>query len=90
MREKGANITNSTDPISITKNVTLTVIDCCASPPSRLLAHCIAADTSVAVSVVSSNIVTIGSAIHFVTEIFVLFLFFIRTMNKNKKKFKIY
>ena len=37
------NITKSTNPLQITKNITLTVIDCCAPPPLPLAAHCIGA-----------------------------------------------
>jgi len=57
-------ITNSSNPLVLTKNITLTVIDCCILPPLRLAAHCIAA------SVASPNPVTIGSAINLVTEIY--------------------
>jgi hypothetical protein len=60
----GINVTNSTNPLILTKNITLVVVDCCAPPPLRLAAHCVAA------SVVSPNPVTIGSAIHVVTEIY--------------------
>jgi len=62
--KNGVNIPNSTNPLSLTKNITLTVIDCCTPPPIRLAAHCIAA------SVVSPNPITIGSAVHLVTEIY--------------------
>lgn len=39
--KNGVNITNSTNPLQITKTITLTVVDCCAPPPVRLAAHCI-------------------------------------------------
>lgn len=29
----GVNITNSTNPLVLTKNITLTILDCCAPPP---------------------------------------------------------
>lgn len=64
------NITNSTNPLSLTKKITLTVIDCCTFPPIRLAAHCIAAVTVVEASVVSPNLITIGLAVHLVTEIY--------------------
>jgi hypothetical protein len=66
----GINITNSTNPLTLTKNITLTVLDCCAPPPVRLVAHCISAGALIAASVVSPNPVTIGSALHIVTEIY--------------------
>jgi len=64
------NITNSTNPLQITKNITLTVINCCCPPPVRLAAHCIAAGAVITASIVSPNPVTIGSSIHFITEIY--------------------
>lgn len=64
--KNGVNITNSTNPLQITKNITLTVLDCCAPPPLRLTAYCIGARAVIAASVA----VTIGSAIHLVSEIY--------------------
>ena len=68
--KNGVNITNSTNPLILTKNITLTVIDCCTPPPVRLAAHCIGAGAVIAASIASLNPVTIGSAIHLVTEIY--------------------
>lgn len=68
--KNGVNITNSSNPLILTKNITLTVIDCCAPPPVRLAAQCVAAGALIAASVGSPNPVTIGSAIHLVTEIY--------------------
>ena len=68
--KNGVNITNSTNPLILTKNITLTVIDCCSPPPVRLAAHCIGAGAVIAASVASPNPVTIGSAIHLVSEIY--------------------
>ena len=68
--QNGVNITNSTNPLTLTKNITLTVLDCCAPPPLRLAAHCIGVGATIAASVVTPNPVTIGSAIHLVTEIY--------------------
>lgn len=68
--KNGVNITNSSNVLILTKNITLTVIDCCTPPPVRLPAHCIGAGAVVAASVASPNPVTIGSAIHLITEIY--------------------
>ena len=68
--KNGVNITNSTNPLIVIKNVRLTVLDCCAPPPVRLAAHCIGAGAVIAVSMASSNPVTIGSAIYFISEIY--------------------
>jgi hypothetical protein len=38
----GVNITNSTNVLTVTKNITLTVLECCAPPPVRLAAQCVA------------------------------------------------
>ena len=36
--KNGINISNSTNPLILTKNITLTVVDCCTPPPIRLVA----------------------------------------------------
>ncbi len=64
------NFTNSSNPLVLTKNITLVVIGCCCLPPIRLAAHCIKAAATVGASVLSPNPVTIGSAIHLVTELY--------------------
>ena len=66
----GVNVTNSTNPLILTKNITLMVVDCCTPPPIRFAAHCVAVGSLIAASVVSPNPVTIGSALHVVTEIY--------------------
>ena len=68
--KNGVNITNSTNPLIITKNITLTVVDCCAPPPVRLAFHCSAVVATIGASVVAPNPVTIGSAVHLLTEIY--------------------
>ena len=68
--KSGVSITNSTNPLTLTKNITLTILDCCAPPPLRLAAHCIGAGAVIAASVVSPNPVTIGSAFHLVLELY--------------------
>lgn len=64
----GVNVTNSSNPLILAKNITLTVVDCCSPPPVRLAAHYIGA--VIAISIANSNPATIGSAIHLVTEIY--------------------
>lgn len=68
--KSGVNITESTNPVLLTKNITLTVIDCCTPPPVKLAAHCISAGALIVASIVSPNPVTIGSSIHIITEIY--------------------
>ena len=68
--KNGTNVINSTNPLILTKNITFIVVDCCTPPPVRLAAHCVAAGSLIAASVVSPNPVTVGSAVHVVTEIY--------------------
>lgn len=37
------NVTSSTNPLILTKNITLVVVNCCTPTPVRLVAHCVAA-----------------------------------------------
>jgi len=66
----GVNVTNSSNPLILAKNITLTVVDCCSPLPIRLAAHCIGAGAVIPASIASPNPVTIGSAIHLVKEIY--------------------
>jgi hypothetical protein len=66
----GANITNSTNLLVVTKNITLTVVDCCAPPPIRLAFHCAGAAITIGASIAVPNPVTIGSTIHLLSEIY--------------------
>ena len=68
--KSGVNITNSTNPMVLTKNITLTVIDCCTLPPFRLVAHCLSAGALIGAFVVAPNPVTVGSSIHILAEIY--------------------
>jgi hypothetical protein len=68
--KNGVNITNSTNLFVGTKNITVTMLDCCATPPVRLAAHYIGAVAVIAASVASPNPVTVGSAVHFISEIY--------------------
>ena len=68
--KNAVNITSSTNPLQVAKNITLTVVDCCAPPSLKLGFHCIAAGALIAASIASPNPVTIGSAMHLVSEIY--------------------
>lgn len=37
----GYKITNSTNPLTVASNITLTVLECCAPPPLRLALPCV-------------------------------------------------
>ena len=60
--KNGINITNSSNPLILTKNIT--IIDCYSPPLVRLTAQCIVA------SIASPNLVPISSAIYLVIEIY--------------------
>ena len=64
--KNGVNITNSTNPVILAKNITLTVLDCCAPPPVRLAAHCIGAVAVIAASVAAPNPVTVVQLVKFI------------------------
>ena len=64
--KSGVSIINSTNPIILTKNITLTVINCCAPPPLILTAHCAGALASIAACTTVPNPVTIGTALHLI------------------------
>ena len=68
--KNGVSVTNSSNPLTLAKNITLTVVDCCSPPPVRLAAHCIGAGAVIAALIASPNPVTIGSAVHLVTELY--------------------
>ena len=68
--KSGHKVINSTNPLIITKNITLIVVDCCAPPPVRFAAHCLAAGSLIAASAVSPNPFTFGATVHIVTEIY--------------------
>ena len=64
------NLTNSSNPLVLAKNVTMIVVDCCSSSPLQLGIHCIAVGSLVDASVINPNPLTIGSGIHIVSEIY--------------------
>lgn len=64
------SITGSSNPLILTKNITLTVLDCCAPPPVRLACHCIGVVAFIGASIAVPNPVTVGSSIHLVSELY--------------------
>ena len=68
--KSGVNVTSSTRLLVFIKNITLVIVDCCTPPPVKLAAHCVAAGSLIVASVINPNSITIGSAIHVVTEIY--------------------
>ena len=70
LTKDAANMTSSANPLVLIKNVTLVAIDCCLPLQIKLTIHCIAAASLLEASVVSPNPVTVGSAIHIISEIY--------------------
>jgi hypothetical protein len=66
----GIKITNSTSPLEVSKNITLTIVYCCALPHIRLAAHCLGVMCLIGASVSCPNFMTVGSAIHLINEIY--------------------
>lgn len=66
--KNGVNVTNSTNPLILAKNVTLTIVDCCAPRPVSLAFHCVAVSALIGTSIVTPNPVTIGSTIHIIVS----------------------
>ncbi len=66
----GSRIVNSTNPIVIIANVTLTVFECCAPPPIRLAATCAAFARSAVSSVITPNPVSVGATLHFSSQVY--------------------
>lgn len=67
--KNSVNVTNLTNPLILTKNITLVFFDCFAPPPVRLAFHCLGVVATIGAATAASNPVTIGSAIHLVTEL---------------------
>ena len=53
--KNAANVTSSSNPLQLVKNITLTVVDCCAPPTLRLGIHCVTAGALIATSIASPN-----------------------------------
>lgn len=66
----GIEVTNSTNPMVVAKNITLVVFQCCTPPPLRLVGHCIGASFVIGASITCPNPITVGSAIHLLSEIY--------------------
>ena len=66
----GSKAVNSTNPITIAANITLTIVECCAPPPVRLAATCVAFAASTASSAIAPNPISVGATLHFATELY--------------------
>ena len=66
----GSKVVNSTNPLAIAVNITLTVVECCAPPPLRLAATCAAFAASAASSAVAPNPISVGATLHFANQIY--------------------
>lgn len=68
--KKSIEVTNSTNPLIMTKNITLVMVDCCCPPTIRAAAHCVSVASLLAASCVSPSPITFGGLIHVITEIY--------------------
>ena len=62
----GANVTNSSNPVLVAKNVSLAVVNCCAPPKVRVAAKCLALTSLIASTPVSPSTATLGAIIHII------------------------
>lgn len=69
LSRNGINMTSSTNPVILSKNVTLMVIDCCSFYLLKLIAYCVMASSLIGVSLLIFDLITVGLAIHVTTEI---------------------
>ena len=70
LAKQAINITNSTNPVILSKNVTLTVLECCTPPLIKLTVHCIAAASLLDASLSVPNPITVSSTLHMISEIY--------------------
>ena len=68
--KNGINITNSTNLLTLTTNVTLAILDCYTPPPVRLTAYCLAAGLLLVATALYPNSIMIGLTINVVREIY--------------------
>ena len=65
--KSGVNITQSSSPLGVAKNITLTVVDCCCPPTIRLPLRCAALSVSL---FLPAGPISIGWNIHLINEIY--------------------
>ena len=65
--KSGVNITNSTNAIGVAKNITLTVIDCCAPPVVKLPVRCLVLGGTL---LLPTNPITAGFTIEMIRDIY--------------------
>lgn len=70
LTRKAVKVCNSTNPVVLAKNITLTVIDCCCPAPLRLAAQCIGLGALIVSTATTCNPFSLGAAIHLMTEIY--------------------
>lgn len=68
--KNGVKITNSSNLLIISKNVTLTVLDCCLPSPICLIDHCVDTALVIEASLINPNFAMISRVIHLVSEIY--------------------
>jgi len=66
----GCKVTNSTNPLTIGANVTLTVLECCAPPPVKLAVTCVTFGAALTSTLMAPNPISLGATVHFMSEIY--------------------
>lgn len=65
--KSGVNITQSSNPLGVAKNITLTVVDCCCPPAIKVPVDCVALRISLFLPV---SPIVVGFNIHLVNQIY--------------------
>ena len=65
--KSGVKITNSTNTMGVVKNITLTVIDCCAPPIVKLPVRCAVLGGTL---LLPTNPITVGFSIEMIRDIY--------------------
>ena len=64
------NITNSTNPMRLAGNISVTIIDCCTPPPYRLAFHCLAQTSLIFMSISNPAPTVVGCTLAIADELY--------------------
>lgn len=68
--KKGMLVKNATSPVELITHIGLATLECCLTPKKKIALKCVSALALLGTSAVSPNIITFGSAVHIITQIY--------------------
>lgn len=68
--DKATVITNSTNPVVLAKNITLTVVDLCCPPQLKVAARCVALGAFLISTATCPTPLNTGVVLHMISEIY--------------------